>query len=46
MGCVKAPLFGFLTPLGLAGLDWEEELDDDEFFFWIRGERRGGRRDV
>ena len=39
IGCVKAPLFGFLTVLGLVGLDWEEELDDDEFFFWIRGER-------
>ena len=45
MGCVKAPLFGFLTVLCLVGLDWEE-LDDDEFFFWIRGERRGGGRDV
>ena len=46
MGCVKAPLFGFLTVLGLVGLDWEEELDDDEFFFWIRGERRGGGQEV
>ena len=46
MGCVKVPLFGFLTPLGLVGLDWEEELDDDEFFFRIRGERRGGGREV
>ena len=45
MGCEKAPLFGFLTVLGLVGLDWEE-LDDDEFFFWIRGERRGGGREV
>ena len=45
MGCVKAPLFGFLTILGLVGLDWEE-LDDDEFFFWIRGEQRGGGREV
>ena len=45
MGCVKAPLFGFLTVLGLVGLDWEE-LDDDEFFFWIRGEWRGGGREV
>ena len=45
MGCVKAPLFGFLTALGLVGLDWEE-LDDDGFFFWIRGERRGGGREV
>ena len=45
MGCVKAPLFGFLTVLDLVGLDWEE-LDDDEFFFWIRGERRGGGREV
>ena len=45
MGCVKAPLFGFLTVLGLVGLDWEE-LDDDEFFFWMRGERRGGGREV
>ena len=43
MGHVKVPLFGFLT---LLGLDWEEELDDDEFFFWIRGERRGGGREV
>ena len=39
MGCVKAPLFGFLTILGLMGWDWEEELDDNEFFFWMRGER-------
>ena len=46
MGRVKAPLFGFLTVLGLMGLDWEEELDDDEFFFWMRGERRGGGREV
>ena len=38
MGRVKAPLFGFLTVLGLVGLDWEEEFDDDEFFFWMRGE--------
>ena len=45
MGCAKAPLLGFLTVLGLVGLDWEE-LDDDEFFFWIRGERRGGGREV
>ena len=45
MGCVKAPLFGFLTVLGLVGLDWEE-LDDDEFFFRMRGERRGGGREV
>ena len=35
MGHVKAPFFGFLTILGLVGLDWEEELDNDEFFFWI-----------
>ena len=46
MGRVKVPFFGFLTPLGLVGLDWEEELKDDEFFFWIRGERRGGGREV
>ena len=45
MGCVKAPLLGFLTVLGLVGLDGEEP-DDDEFFFWIRGERRGGGREV
>ena len=45
MGCVKASLFGFLTVLGLVGLDWEE-LDDDEFFFWIQGERRGGGWEV
>ena len=45
MGCVNAPLFGFLTVLGLVGLEWEE-LDDDEFFFWMRGERRGGGREV
>ena len=32
MGHVKVPLFGLLTVLGLVGLDWEEELDDDEFF--------------
>ena len=44
-GCVKVPLFGFLTVLGLVGLDWEE-LDDDEFFFWMREERRGGGRGV
>ena len=42
---MKAPLLGFLTVLGLVGLDWEEEFDD-EFFFWIRGERRGGGREV
>ena len=35
MGRVKAPLFGFLTIFGLVGLDWEEEPDDDEFFFWM-----------
>ena len=35
MGREKAPLLGFLTVLGLVGLDWEEELEDDEFFFWI-----------
>ena len=34
---MKAPLFGFLTILGLAGLDWLEELDDDEIFFWMQG---------
>ena len=39
MGRVKAPFLGFLTILGLVGLDWEEEFDDDEFFFWMRGER-------
>ena len=39
IGRVKVPLFGFLTILGLVGLDWEEEFDDDEFFFWMRGER-------
>ena len=39
MGCVKAPLLGFLTVLGLVGLDREEEFDDDKFFFWMRGER-------
>ena len=42
IGRVKVPLFGFFTVLGLAGLDWDEEFDDDEFFFWIRGERRRG----
>ena len=46
MGHVKAPLFGFLTALGLMGLDWEEEWDDDEFFFWMRGEWRGGGQEV
>ena len=46
MGRVKVPLLGFLTILGLVGLDWEEELDDNEFFFWIRGERRGGGWEV
>ena len=45
-GRTKAPLLGFLTILGLMGLDWEEELDDDEFFFWIRGERQGGGQEV
>ena len=45
MGREKAPLLGFLTVFGLVGLDWEE-LDDDEFFFWIRGEQRGGGREV
>ena len=35
MGHMKAPLFGFLTVFGLAGLDWEEKFDDDEFFFWM-----------
>ena len=35
MGHVNAPLLGFLTVLCLVGLDWEEEFDDDEFFFWI-----------
>ena len=43
---MKAPLFGFLTVLGLAGLDWLEELDDNEFFFWIWGEQLGGGQDV
>ena len=46
MGHVKASFFGFLTILGLVGLDREEEFDDDEFFFWIRGEQRGGGREV
>ena len=35
IGHVNAPLLGFLTILGLVGLDWEEEFDDDEFFFWM-----------
>ena len=39
MGRVKASLFGFLTVFGQMGLDWEEEFDDDEFLFWMRGER-------
>ena len=44
IGRVKVPLLGFFTVLGLVGLDWEEEFDDEEFFFWIREEwRRGGR---
>ena len=46
MGCVKVPLLGFLTVLGLAGLDWEEEFNDDEFFFWMQGERRRGGREM
>ena len=46
MGRVKAPLFGFLTILGLVGLDWEEEFDDSEFFFWMRWERQGGGWEV
>ena len=45
MGHVKAPLFGFLTVLGLVGLDWEE-FDDDEFFLRMRGERQGGGQEV
>ena len=45
MGRVNAPIFGFLTVLGLVGLDWEE-FDDDELFFWMRGERRGGGQEV
>ena len=45
MGCVKVPLLGFLTVLGLVGLDWEAEFDD-EFFFWMQGERRGGGQEV
>ena len=32
------PIFGFLTILGLVGKDLYEELDDDDDFFWIRGE--------
>ena len=36
---MKAPLLAFLTVLGLAGLDWLEEFDDDEFFFWMGGEQ-------
>ena len=46
MGHVKAPLLGFLTVFGPMGLDWEEEFDDDEFFFWMCGERRGGGQEV
>ena len=46
MGRVKASFLGFLTVLGLVGLDWEEEFDNDEFFFWIRGEQRGGGQEV
>ena len=46
MGCVKAPLLGFLTIFGLVRLDWEEEFDDDEFFFWMRGEQSGGGQGV
>ena len=46
MGCVKAPLLGFLTVLGLVELDWEEEFDGDKFFFWMRGERRGSGQEV
>ena len=46
MGRVKAPLFGFLTVLGLVGLDWEEEFDDSEFFFRMRGEQQGGGWEV
>ena len=38
MGHVKAPFLGFLTVLGLVGLDWEEEFDNDKFFFWMQGE--------
>ena len=46
MGHVKAPLLGFLTVLGLVGLDREEEFDDSEFFFWMQGELQGGGREV
>ena len=46
IGRVNTPFLGFLTVLGLVGLDWEEEFDDDEFFFWIQGERRRGGREV
>ena len=46
MGCVRAPFLSFLTILGLIGLDWEEEFDDDKFFFWMQGEQRGGGRQV
>ena len=46
MGCAKAPLFGFLTVFGLVGLDWEEEFDNNEFLFWMRGEQRGGGQEV
>ena len=39
MGHVKAPLLGFLTVLGQVELDWEEEFDNDELFFWMQGEQ-------
>ena len=39
MGQVKLPHLGFLTILGLVGLGWLEEAEDDKFFFWMHGEQ-------
>ena len=41
MGWVKLPCLGFLTILGLVGFSWSEELEDDEFFFWMCGNGEG-----
>ena len=46
MGRVKAPLLSFLTILGQVGLNWEEEFDNNEFLFWMRGERQEGGQEV
>ena len=42
MGQVKLLHLNFLTILGLVGFEWLEEVDNDEFFFWIHGEQQRG----